>query len=376
MSNRSLTLFESAIKSPESKKNYMYSLHEFMKFAEIQDYDQITKLGAAKTQKILEDWVMHLATKNLKANTIRAKVCSIELFLEMNKILFHKKILHKLIPSSDYISGGDKPFTTQEIHLFLNSTTKLRTKALILFLASTGVRPAGITDPVLRLKHIENMPNDCKSIKIYDGSKEGYWAFLTPEASKALEHYFASRKLNGEKLDLESPVFANYDKFNPTKKNDYLSAKSVRHIAQNLITTSGIERTKEGNRFDKATIYGFRKRFNTILKLNNNVNSNIAEKLMAHKNGLDGSYLKPTREECFNEFLKAMQDLTIDPTERQKTLLFQQTKQISELEIKQEQIDDLKKSVNKIMGLVMDSSVDDDAREGWKNMLKQYISVN
>src|SRR3990170_5851782 len=110
MNSRALELFESAIKSPESRKIYMYSLHEFMKFAKIQEYDEITKLNTEKIQKILEDWIIHLAKKGLKAHTIRGKLAAIVLFLEMNKVLFHKKILHRIIPSDDYIPGGDLPF--------------------------------------------------------------------------------------------------------------------------------------------------------------------------------------------------------------------------------------------------------------------------
>ena len=56
----------------------------------------------------------------------------------------------------------------------LSTITKLRTKALIHFLASTGARPAVIVDPILRIKHLEDMPQDCKTVKIYDGSREGY----------------------------------------------------------------------------------------------------------------------------------------------------------------------------------------------------------
>jgi len=76
-----------------------------------------------------------------------------------------------------------------------------------------------------------------------------------------------------------------------------------------------VERVKVGCRFDKALLYGFRKRFNTILKLDNDINSNIAEKLMAHKNGLDGTYLKPTKEQCFAEFVKAIPALTLDKSD-------------------------------------------------------------
>jgi integrase/recombinase XerD len=333
MNSRSLELFESAIKSPESRKIYMYSLHEFMKFAKIQDYDEITKLDTEKIQKILQNWVIHLAKKELKAHTIRGKLAAIVLFLEMNRVVFHKKIIHKLIPSDDYVPGGEIPFTTEEIQRMLNSTTKLRTKALVNFLASTGVRPASIIDPVLRLEHVENMPNNCKSVKIYDGSKEGYFAFLTPEASLALNQYLSSRKLNGEQLNPKSPVFANYDKPNPTMKYNYMSTKSLRHLLQNLIKASGIERIKKGSRFDKAPVYGFRKRFFTILKLNNNVNPNIAEKLMGHKRGYDGSYLKPTREQCFAEFVKTIPELTLSDEERLKAENQKLQEEKSEIEI-------------------------------------------
>jgi len=182
----SFTLFEAAIRSEETKKIYKYSLHEFMRFVKIKEYDDIKKLNTDEIQELLEDWVLHLTSKGLKALTIRTKLSAVELFLDMNKMVFYKKILHKLIPSDDYVSGGDKPFTTEEIQKMLKATAKLRSKALIYFLASTGARPASITDPVLRLKHLEDMPENCKAIKLYDGSRESYWAFLTPEATDAL----------------------------------------------------------------------------------------------------------------------------------------------------------------------------------------------
>ena len=108
-----------------------------------------------------------------------------------------------------------------------------------------------------------------------------------------------------------------------------------------MLKKAGVQRVKTGNRFDKATIYGFRKRFNTILKLNNDVNSNIAEKLMAHKKGLDGAYLKPTREECFTEFLKAVEQLTISDESRDKI-------KINTLEKEKSEVEELKSMIYKM----------------------------
>jgi hypothetical protein len=124
-----------------------------MKFVKINDYDDIPKLTTDEIQKLLEKWVLCLKKKNLTASTIKAKLNAVELFLEMNKVTIYKRILHRLYPSSDYIPGGDIPFTNEDIQDMLKATTKLRTKALIHFLASTGTRPGAVTDPVLRKNH-------------------------------------------------------------------------------------------------------------------------------------------------------------------------------------------------------------------------------
>src|SRR5207249_10318745 len=149
---------------------------------------------------------------------------------------------------------------------------KARTKALIHFMAPTGIRPGAITDPVLRRKHLLEMPDNCYAIKVYDNSKEGYYAFLTPEASKSLNRYFNTRKLNGETLIDESPLFINEGedrKSSVSKFQDrHLTLNNLKGIMSKLMKTSCIVRTKidskVGVRYDKAMNYGFRKRFNTI----------------------------------------------------------------------------------------------------------------
>ncbi|MFB5627228.1 MAG: integrase, partial [Nitrosarchaeum sp.] len=69
-----------------------------------------------------------------------------------------------------------------------------------------------------------------------------------------------------------------------------------------------------------------------IMKLENSVNANIAEKIMGHKNGLDGVYFMPTRQQCFKEFVKGIAQLTVDAKERQKIQISDQSQRINELE--------------------------------------------
>jgi len=164
------------------------------------------------------------------------------------------------------------------------------------------------------------MPFGCKVVLMYEGSKEEYWAFLTPEASKSIDDYRDWRINKGEKITENSPLFVS-----PGIRKKYdvnnllpLSLMGMNHIMKNVLNKSGIERTKKGSRYDKGQFLGFRKRFNTILKINSEVNYNIAEKLMAHKRGLDGVYFKPTLEDCFKEFVKTIPELTVNESEKLK----------------------------------------------------------
>jgi len=340
-----------------------------MRFANLEDYDSLAKLDSNDIQKLLENWVREQKKRKLEHNTISTKLDSIELFLDMNKKIWYRKIVRKMLPDSDGVAGGDVPFTTEDIARLKQVAKKPRDIAVIDFLASTGVRPGCLSDPVLRLKHLEEMPQDCKAVKVYDGSRDGYWAFLTPEATESLNRYLKWRKFNGEELEPESVLFKTYE--HPTTKKDNIDADSVRQTLVNLLKLAGIERKKIKNRFDKAIVYGFRKRFNGILKMNIEVNSNIAEKLMAHKRGLDGNYLKPTREQCFAEFVKAITELTISNEARDKI-------RIEKLENEKSKIDILESELRKFEKLYFERALIPDSQlsmEKIKNAQKDIFSL-
>ncbi len=337
------------ISSDATKANYAECLKRFVKFHNISNYDKLVKFDSEQITDMMCDWVDYLSDKKLKSITIRAMLSGPELFFEMNRKIWHKKLVRKRIRKDDTIPGGTKPFTTEEIELMLDSTKSRRTKALIHFIASTGIRPAALVDPVLRMKHLEKL-DDCYAVKVYDESKEGYWAFLTPEATKSMDRYLNWRQVHGEEFDPETVVFININrnmtkKEQATKQKEYVTDGSLSRIIYDLIKHAGITRTKVGNqRYDKAVVYGFRKRFNTILKLNNDVNSNITEKLMAHKRGLDGTYLQPTKEECYQEFVKAMFELTIDDSERKQVEIDKIKIEKTELQNKINEIEELKQN--------------------------------
>jgi len=329
---RSLLIFENSIKSKYSLKTYKYHLEKFLGFSKIKDFDSLLRLDDEAIQVLLENYVMHLKNKGLTASSIKSYLCSPELFFDVNKRTFHRKILHRMIPEPDK-EGNDLPYTTEDIQKMLKATTSKRLKALIHFLASTGSRPNVIVDPVLQFKHLYPMSFGCRAILLYAGSKYEQWSFLTPEANAVFQEYMEERMLEGEKITPESPIFATQKKFKDQKVKPLSNEAS--HIAiYYIVQKARIERIKTGNRYDKGMNVGFRKRFNTILKLENSLNASIAEKLMGHKGvfALDKHYLKPTRDQCFHEFVKAIRELTIDPTERQKVKIKQLEEEKSKLD--------------------------------------------
>jgi len=349
----SVTKMMKTLASNEGRASYAYKLQQFMAFAaekkyvkNNEDFESLLTYEPEQLTDILEDFVNYLENRGLVSSSVAVTLTAVELFFEMNRRIWHKKLVKRSIQKENRISGGGEPATTEDLNLMLKYCERsVRKRSIILFLGSTGIRPGGLIDPVLRMKHLVWMPDPanptrnpeyCYAVKIYDLSKEGYWAFLTPEASKTLQRYFDSRKRIGEEITSESPIFVNIET-RWKSKYEYLSDSNLQAILSKIINGSGVTRKKVGNTYDKSVVYMFRKRFNTILKINNSVNSNIAEKLMAHKRGLDGTYLQPTREECFAEFVKAIPDLTIDQAERQKAIIKIKNKKIDELESTKEE---------------------------------------
>jgi len=344
---RSLLLFENSIKSEATKKEYLKNLRRFMNFYHLKDFDGILRIQPSKLQIMVEDYVMHLK-KSVSPNTIPTRFYPIQTFLEQNDIDLKWKKIRRLFPAL-LKKSGKRAWTTKEIQLMLECALDLRSKALIHFLASTGCRVGAL--PELRLKHLAEMPMGCKSVLAYPDSTEEYYTFLTPEASEALDGYFNKRRNDGEHLIPDSPVFRSSYRIGIEKVTP-ITDRAITQVMQRVIVKANLRKNKAGKRYDTQVNHGFRKRFNTILKLNKQVNDNIIEKMMGHKRGLDGVYFIPTREECFEEFRKGISDLTISDSRKlqEKTIL--QEQKIKQLEYEQSRVSTLETKVDQISKLL------------------------
>ena len=361
-----ITIKESNL-SDATKKDYDFRLGLFYRFSPIKSDDELIDCPSNELQKILVSYVRHLIKRvnddELSANTVPKMFRGIRWLLNSNyrENDIKWKPIEALYPKSVKRSGY-KAWSTEQVGLMLENTGLARNKAIIHFQASTGAR-VGIHDHPLLMKHLTMMEwngHGCYAVLLYADSDEtveekdlrdkqddvqsgnSYWSFLTPEATDYLDRYFDERKRAGESFNQDTPIFVK-DETRSHLDSIQLSDVNVTSILFRIIKDiPELKRIKKGRRHDVQINHGFRKRMNTILKLESNVNSNITEKILGHKNGLDGVYLAPTRQECFKEFVKGISQLTISESERQKIT-------IKQLEDEKSELVQLKKDHEKIM---------------------------
>ncbi len=330
-------LFLSGIRTEKTREKYEYYLKRFLKETKLKNFSILIELDDETRQDIVEKYIQMLKASGLKRTSVRPVLYAIELFFDMNKKILHKTVLSKMVQGiPDHIKGGEKAYTNEDLKKMLEIANDLRSKALIHFMASLGSRSGVIIDPILKFGMTESMPLGCLSVHLYQDSNEHYWGFLTPEATNALHDYRDERIRHGEIITKDSPLFrTDYNEIgqSPVKP---LFEDNAFQIIDRIVKKARIERIKIGNRYDKAINTAFRKRFNTILKTNDNVNINMAEKLMGHSVTvpLDNTYLNALKDTLFLEFKKVISRLTIDDSIR-----LQEENRIKEEKIKEMKIE-------------------------------------
>jgi len=346
MKPRCLILFEESCRSKQTLKTYQVLLNKFLRWSQ-KDHESLLLLTKPELTELLQDYVIHLK-KRISPNSIIGNMSSIFKFLDVNEREYNKKKIAMLYPEKVKLTG-ERAITESELQELIIFSPGKKGSAIIHVLASTGCRPEGLAE--LQIKDIEPI-EDCISLKIYSGSKNEYYAFLHQEATEALKKYHEEREKLGEKLLPESFVFRK-NRFIVNQKNpEPLNSSSIGSYMRKAMKRGNIKRVKEGHRYDLAVCIGIRKRFNTVLKRNPKISYATSEMLMDHKVRYEGHYNKPTREELFEEFKKAIPELTISITSKQKAKIEKQKQKIDDLERKEDEIDDLKLGMKRLKAKV------------------------
>ena len=197
----------------------------------------------------------------------------------------------------------------------------------------------------MRWKDVKSIDDDdgrviAAKLTVYSGDPEEYYSFITPEAHFALKDWMDFRASYGEAIDGDSWLMRDIWQ---TTNMDYgaklglgtcpkkLKSSGIKRIIERALWEQGIRQPlKAGEkRHEWKAAHGYRKFYKThaeqVMKPIN------VEITMGHNIGVSASYYKPTGQEVLEDYLKAVDSLTINNA---KTVL---TRQVAEL--KQKNID-------------------------------------
>jgi hypothetical protein len=247
-------------------------------------------------------------------------VKTIKLFCEMNNILLPWKRITRGLPKARRYADDRAP-TIVEIRKIIEYPDR-RIKAIVLTMVSSGIR-LGAWD-YLRWKHIIPIKIEGKiaaaKIIVYHGDPEQYFSFITPEAYLELEKWISYRKACGENIGEESWILRNVWDRNKGRRRTpgivtqprKLESQRVKKIMETALWTQGLRHKLEPGkrRHEFQADHGLRKLFKTRCELAGMKSINI-EILMGHSVGISDSYYRATERELLDNYLKAVDFLTI-----------------------------------------------------------------
>jgi len=252
-------------------------------------------------ERELINFIIEMKNKKMSYSAIQNYIVAALAFYKINDVILNVTKIGKFMPEQKRVRK-DRAYTHEEISKLLEVADE-RMRMIILLLASSGIRVGAI--PSLKIGNLQD-----NKLTVYENAKEEYFSFITPECKKAVDSYIDMRSRYGEKINDES--FLIREQFNRRLMTAKPRPLKTITILSKLIDLANIC----GIRHQGVPIaHGFRKFF-TTQSINARINPEIREMLLGHKIGLASCYYRPTEEEMYEEYEKAIDNLTIDPANR------------------------------------------------------------
>jgi hypothetical protein len=347
-------LFLYGMKAPMTREKYRGRVAKFFDFIGFTEgtIEERAKTSTERGKK-QPDWVFvsvlrfvqaqkeRVSSGEISPATLRNYTKAVKLFCEMNDIVITWKKITRGLPKARRFADDRAP-TRDELRRIVDYPDR-RIKPIVCTMASSGMRLEAWN--YLRWSHIKPIERDGKVIAakltVYAGDPEEYFTFITPEAYHALSSWMTFRKDSGEDITPKSWVMRDlWD----TKKGciqhfvtipKKLRATGVKRLVEDALWTQGL-RTKlpDGKRrHEFQANHGFRKFFKTMCETIG-VKPIVTETLMGHSTGISDSYYRPSEMDLLEEYLKAVDALTISNENRLKMqveVLASSTKETQEM---------------------------------------------
>ena len=286
-------------------------------------------------------------------SSLKQYLCPVKKLLDMNEVALPWKKIYGMYPESER-NGDTRGWLLVEIQTMLAYTPNVQTRAVILVLASSGMRASGLqlkwsdVNPIYRVdgklvdgKNAEKLQVTgnpvCASVRVYQGSSEEYITFITPEAYGALmEHAAGYEEEIGRALEPNDPVFKKAQ-----NSSTPVDGRTVANWITPLAWKSGVRKAhaKKGRRYDVPTVHGFRRFWNKTYADNRigNVPASsltLKEYMIGHNGAMpmDRNYYQTNVISLAEEYLHVVDALTISETERLRVANRRKDEKILKLE--------------------------------------------
>jgi integrase len=347
------SLYLYAMKSPVTREKYQKRLEKFFDFLGLkgETIEDKSKIFVNKGKEEGNGWLFNSILKfiqyqleranrkEITGSTIRNYVKSIKLFCEMADFTIAWKKITRGLPRAKSYSDDRIP-TIEEIRRLLEYPDR-RIKAIVYTMASSGIR-LGAWD-YLKWGHIRPMEKDgeivAAKIIVYGDEEDEYYSFISKEAYQSLIDWMKYREFSGELIDENSWVMRDLWDTRVAQgrglvtKPHKLTSIGLKKLINRAIWAQGLRKKLENGkkRHPFQAIHSFRKWFKTRCEIAGMKPINI-EKLLSHSIGISNSYYRPTDTELLEDYLKAVDSLTINKIHNNKKL----EKEIDELREKNE----------------------------------------
>lgn len=304
----------------------------------------------------------YLSNLTIQNTSKRVEKTLLKKLFALNDVILNWEKISSVIGKRE--KNKNRAYTLEEIRQMLNHAPDLRSKVVILLLASTGIRIEALaTLTIGNLRAMEHKGYKFYAITIYEGEPEEYVTFCTPECAKAIDDYMDFRlrikephqvrkqKIDGKQVIIKelkpsAPLIRDEVDIETALANpDKRTAKRVTkdgldHILREIVQSSGVREAlsktiDDGKkvRYEAHLSRGFRKFFYTRL-VDAKVEPIHREYLHGHLDGsqnLDSTnlmmvYTTPEDTDLFKSYLKAVDLLTINEESRLKRQLEQKQK--------------------------------------------------
>jgi site-specific recombinase XerC len=236
----------------------------------------------------------------LSGATIAGRLAMVKSFLDFYEVELNWKRIKQTAPPSRMVSMDRSP-TVEELRKILHYA-RPREKVAILFMASGGMRVGAL--PPMKLGDITRLESGVARVKVYPGTQDQHWTFVSREAVDALDAYLDERKrVAFEEIGPESPLLREKAYYRPEPKP--IGVVAIQVGLFRLWVRAGIRVPHQKQEFKSA--HGLRKFFKTQLS-RAGLKWEDQESLLGHFL----NYYKPSVEDLERQYIQAQDFLSID----------------------------------------------------------------